>query len=398
MMVRVRHAVAPALCATMLAVPVAVWADVSVRGFFSQRFDAELGPDGSGDDSDNDQSVSSVTDLGAVISASTPRTRFTFAPGLRGFLTTRDDEDPSLLPRFNAAVARSGPRHSVTADFSFLPDFVSATDFTETGTTERDVIQFDVRASGGLTYQVDARNSVSADLFARLREFDEDTDDLTPNTSFGGGLRWSRQLDRRNAANLSLRYTQFVPLEDSDGDTSDRSQTFSLTAGLDRTVRPDFDIGFSAGLSVVDRLGSTDDDEEDPSIGFVGSLTARYDATDDTALTFGLRQSVEADSQGNPQNRTSLDLGVTNTINDRHRIGLSLRASSEADIFDSDDGGGDDDDEDYRVEISPFYSVSITRDWSARVGYALRLSDDDDGPAVNNRLFFSISRNFDFLP
>lgn len=394
MIVRVRHTAAWALCVAVVAAPASVCADTTFRGFFSQRFDVDLGPDSSTGTDSSEQSLRSVTDLGTIFTTRTPRTTLTFAPGVRGTLSTDDGDEDRILPRFNGAVTRLGPRHTLTGNLAFVPDFVTADDFTDVGAVERDIIQFDFSGNAGLNYRLDPLNSVAISGFGRLREYSETTDDITPNASFGGSATWSRSLDPRTTGSLSFRYTYFLPYNtDSSDDAPSRSHTFSLTAGVDRQVRPDFSFSASAGVSFVDRFGDASATEDDQSIGFVGSLSAGYDLTDDTFLSIGLSQSVEPDTRGVPQNRTSLSASITNRINERNTIGVTARAASDTDVF-----GADSEDEDgNRFEINPFYSYNFTQDWSARLGYALRIEDNEDGD-ITNRVSLSISRSLDFLP
>ena len=43
------------------------------------------------------------------------------------------------------------------------------------------------------------------------------------------------------------------------------------------------------------------------------------------------------------------------------------------------------------------YSIDLSPDWRARMGYTLRLSDEDAGLAKSNNFFVSINRSFDLL-
>ena len=401
----IRHALAQGLCVVAALAPAAGKADTSFRGFFSQRFDIDLGSSGGGSSRSNesDQSLRSVTDLGTIFTTRTPRTTLTFAPGVRGTLSTEDDSDGNkILPRLNTAVSRQGPRHTLNASLAFVPDFITADDFTDVGTVQRDVIQFDLSGNAGLSYRIDPINTIQFSIFARVREYSETTTDINPNASFGGSTVWSRSIDPRTTGNLTFRYVHVIPYDESTissspgsprSDTSDRSQTFSLTAGFDREVSTDLQVSASVGASFVDQLGQSSGESDDQSIGFVGSFSARYDLTDDTSMSFGISQSVDPDTRGNLQNRTTLSASLTNRINAFNTIGLTARAASDSDIF----GSSADSDSGERFELSPFYSVDITQDWSARLGYALRFEDGNDSE-VTNRLFFSISRSLSFLP
>jgi hypothetical protein len=374
-------------------------ADVSFRGFFSQRFEADLGPDETGGNRNDDsaQSLRSVTDLGTIITSRTPRTTLSFAPGVRGVLSTEDDASNNVVPRFNASLARLGPRHTLNVGLSFLPDFVTGSDFEETRRVDRNVIQYDANANAALTWRLDPVNSLSFNGFARLREYSETTRDFVPNTSVGAGTTWSRNLDERTTGNLSLRYSQFIPLEDTDNDRRRRSQTVSLSVGGDRLVTPDFRFGASIGTSFTDRFGTSSSGGSDLDVGLIGSVNARYDMTDRTFLTFGLSQDVAADSAGNPENRTSVIAGINSRLTETQSVGFTARFVTSIPL-DSGDSGSGEDETSNRFELSPSYSIDLTPDWSARFAYALRFEDDEGDLGVSNRVTFSISRSLSFLP
>lgn len=388
---RARHVAAPALCAALLIAAGPTTADVSFRGFFSQRFEADLGPDG--DSEGSDVSLRSTTDLGTILTSTSPTTTIGFAPGLRGILSTDDDQDNRILPRVNGSIALRRPRHTLTGRVAFVPDFVSASDFNETGFVDRNVIQLDLSANAGLTYRIDPLNSLSLSAFARMREYTEETTELKPNVSFGGGATWSRTLSPLTTGNLSLNYSQFIPRGEQTGTNStSRSQTASLTVGVQHALSPGFDVSASAGLSFTERSGSTSGNDGNSSVGFVGSLGGSYAATEDTRFTLSLNQSIEPDNQGNPETRTALTAGVSNRINAYHSVGLNIRGVVTAATFDDEEDGGP------RIEFSPFYSVALTEDWNVRLGYTLRLEDDSGDLDVSNRLFLTVSRALDFLP
>jgi hypothetical protein len=376
--------------AALALAPAPGMADVSISGLFSQRFQANAGS--SDNDSNGDPEFRSVTDLGVVVSARTQTTQLTFAPGVRATASTSDDflGSDTVNFRFNGGLITRGPRHSVSANVSFVPEFVSDAEAIDASTLrERDVLALTLNANAALAYQADALNSFSTSVFVRNREYSETTNDLSPSTSFGGAVGWSRALDPTTDGSLNLSYSRFLP-RDSD---EVESESWSLSAGLARALSPSLSMDASLGLSVTNRLETPPGDaDDDVSIGVVGGFSVDYDLPD-TRVSAGVSQDIDQDSTtGGAEGRTAVFASISHSINDWSSIGASTRFSLSTPVF------GDTENETRRFQFSPFYNVSLTDRWDLRLGYSFRAEDDDAGSEIDNAIFVQISRGLSFLP
>jgi len=368
--------------------------DWSVSGFFSQRIEAtsNSGLDGEGG------VVGAISDLGMAFRLATPTTQWTLAPGVRGALYTGPGDDGSLDDfgfRFNGSVAHQAPRSSTTASFSVIPDSTTFSDFDSGGNSRnRNTTQITYSANMGYTYNINEINSLSLSAFGRKRDFTEQSADLEPSLSFGGGATWRRELDPATAGSLGFTVTRFTAdsLEDPE------SLSYEVRAGLDRQLSPRATLGGTLGVALVDsernrvRPGGTVR-EDDLSPSFVGDLTLSYAAAPDTRYTFGLSQSIDQNTDGTVESRASVSAGVQHSINRRSRAGLTGRLGFNNPVFDD---GGDTSDR-ITLSVQPAYFYALTPNWDASLGYALRV-EDANGVETSHQVFFQISRGLSFLP
>lgn len=370
-------------------------ADWSVNGFFSQRFEAtsNSGLDGEGG------VVGATTDLGLAFRLATPTTQWTLAPGVRGSLFTGSGDDglDNLGFRFNSSVAHRGPRSNTTASFSVIPDSTNFTDFDSGGDTRnRNTTQITYAANLGYAYDINETNSVSLSAFARKRDFTEDSTTLEPTLSFGGGATWRRDLGPATSGSLGFTATRFTADSAEDPETL----SYEVRAGLDHQVSPRLTLGGTLGVSLVDsernriRPGATVR-ENDLTPGFVGDLTLSYAASPDTRYTFGVSQSIDQNTDGTVENRSSVSAGLQHSINSRSRVGLTGRLGFSNPVFD--DGGGGTGGDRVTLSVQPTYSYALTQNWDASLGYALR-AEDDNGIETSHQVFLQISRGLSFLP
>ena len=373
-----------------LAGPGAVAADWSVRSFFSLRLSGDTAFDNDAGDEDR---LRLTGDAGAVVSARTPRSSYVFAPGVRGTLESGEDASLSdLSPRFNLGFNnRLTPLSDLSGNFSFLPTPVSESQFDDTGQQRSGGLQLTTAASLGLTTRLDPLNSLSVSGNARRRDFDDTTDpDLVDTRSFGGSLGWSHTLDPVTTLTLSGGVTYF------DSDDGQESFVYSLTAGAQRQIDPRLTLGGSLGVSLSDErnggtgAGATSGD--DLSVNPTGSLNLGYDGKD-YALRLGLSQAVDQNSSGDLVSQTVLSGSASYTINDRSSVRLDMNLRNQIPLETT---SADVDRLTFRV--SPSYALSLASGVEARIGYQLRISDDDDGIGVSNGAFLQISRSLDLLP
>jgi hypothetical protein len=388
----------PALLGAILALCAAVPAhgvDWSVSGFFSEQLAVDTRDTSEDDDDRDDVALRSLTDLGASIRARTKRADWLFAPGVRGVLSTDDSDEQSVLPRFNGSVRYAAPRHAVTGSVSVVPDFVSETQFDDTGLSEDNVLQFTLLANAGFSYSVNSRNTVELGADARARTFTEDTTSLEETQSFGLTAGWSTALTPRTTVSL----TPGVQLFFSDAATSADGTTFSLVGGVEHRINPRLSVDVSLGPSYtvstrdVPVAGGGFREEENADFGVTGGAGLSY-ATPRGSVSLSLSQAVDQNCDGDLENRTTLSIGLGRRLTPVSRVSLFSSFTVQTALSGSSDG---DDVDRQTFSITPTYSIDLTEDWSLDASYRFRASNDDDF-GVSNTVFVTISRGLSFLP
>lgn len=414
-----RSAVAHALCCVLAGAPAGA-ADLSVSGFFNQRFDVDSNP-GSSTSHVDDPEASTSTSLGIVVTSRTPRTSFSFAPGVSFTATSSDEtlETDQVAPRFNGRITRLGRRAQVSAGLSVIPSltsrdsdladfFVTPPDFgappidPETpidpeapvdpeppdlggpddpsfreganGTALRLTTSADLRGSLSL----DPRNSINAGIDAQFERYLGDAADFSETDSYGFSTGFSHRLDPRTSLSLNGGAQLFT------ADTAER--TFNIGVGFSRSATPR--LSYTTNLGVL--LADSDAADSEPSISFNGGAGFSWRGPD-YSLSGGVRQGASQDEFGTLQNRASLSLNASHQIDRRLGVSLPTQLSLSNPVFGE---GGDE----ITFTTGPSVSYALTPDWAMSLGYRFRATlEGEDGDPTASLVFFQLSYNFAFL-
>lgn len=366
--------------------------DWSLSGFFSQRVSAAFEEDDAG--SDDTETVRSSTDFGARVGARTKRTTWLFAPGVRGVLSSADDEDPELLPRFNGSVTHISPRSRLTGSVGVVPQFTDEARFEDTGVTERNAIEVLASASLGFAYEVDRRNALNIGANASARTYAQNGEGLDETRDVGVNAGWRVSLTPRTSASISSGARFFT----SDGDAANDGYTFNVVAGLDHQINPRWTANASLGPSVsvaerrVAQPGGGSRVERETDFGVVGSAGVSY-ATPRTNVSASIDQRVDQNEDGTIENVFGVGAGVSHRLTSQASVSLNSALSVESPLF-----GGEESRQVF--SLSPRFSIGLTDDWSLGAGYTFRAeaAENDDGIDVSNFIFLQVSRGLDFLP
>lgn len=350
-------------------------ADVAASGFLAQRFEVNDNPDL--DQEGGEARFASLTDVGVSFFVESPTSEFVFSPGVRLSAFTGSDSDVRLDPSLAAQWRRRGPRDDLAASLRVLPRFVEDDDFGDEsgasdGDGDGDGYELVVGGDVGWRRRIDPRNSLSLNGFAEAREPLEG-EDLTATRSYGVGAAWTHALNAATGLGLSSGFRRF----ESDDDAEETRDVFDVAVSADHAVNRRLSFGASAGPSFV--LG------DDGGVGLSAGLTAGY-LYPDTRLSFAFDNAIDQDSDGGLDNVARISAGLTHEINARSRAGLTAGIALRTPFM---DGDGDDE---RTVSIAPRYTRDITRTWSLSAGYTFRMRFDDDGEAVSNLVFISLSR------
>ena len=374
--------------------PAAMAVEWFVGGSVSQRLEADSNPDL---DEDGDLGFGATTALGLDVTALTPTTEWQVETGANvGFFAGDDGTDSSnrLNPNFAAAVAHNGKYVDTGASFAFDMQPTAFTQFDETGITEGDATQVSVRLAADAAYALDPRNRLSVGGSGRVIRFTQGTTTLEPTTSYGANLAWTRSLSAATQASLAFGGRRFTAKSPEDPD----SLTFDLSGGVGHLVnrRLSFDASLGVTATRTERtlLGERDTEF---SLGALGGLEVAWAPAADTQLVLALSHGLEPSSLGELQTTTALGLGLQHAVNSWTDAGVDVLVQRQSSGGGFENGTGTDTDRTY-ASIAPSLAFSLTPDWALRAGYALGLEREAGSDAVSNRVFLTLTRQFDILP
>ena len=360
-----------------------------VGGSVSQRVEADTNADL---DENGAGVYGTTTALGLDLTVLTPTTQWQVETGASvGFFGgPGDTEDLNRLnPNFAAAVAHNGKYLDTGASFAFDMQPVSLAQIDETGVTGGDATQISTQLAANAAYALDARNQLSVGGSGRVIRFTRGSTTLEPTTTYGANLAWIRDLSAVTQGSLAFGARRFTAESDQDPD----SLTFDLSAGVDRVVNGR--LSFSATLGVnATRTTQTLAGERntDFTLGALGGLEAAWQAAPDTQLVFAFSHGLEPSSVGELQTTTALGVGLQHEVNSWMSAGINALVQRQS------SGGGYTDETDRTfASLSPSLAFSLTPDWALRAGYSLDAQHESGSDAISNRVFLTLTRQFDIL-
>lgn len=389
--------VAGALCIAVAAAFPAEAADFRLTGFFSVDADARTR---SGRENDSDPNrLSGSTNLGVTARWRTPTSQIILSPGVRLTGRTIDDldgTDTDVNFRFSGSLVDSQPRLTTRANLQVVPQFRSARRFDElfipfdpedpdappeegvTTVVSRDVDPLEININGDVafSYRADPRNSFTLRPFFRVREYDENVDNLPATRTFGTSLGWNNQINERLSGGLSGAFQYF-----SSEDSGDDSQTFSIAGTFGNRLTSRHRLNGSLGVTVVN-----DDDGLEPRAN--GSLNFNY-ALARTSISTGGVLRVQQRDDGSIDNVARLRGAIRHQINSVSSVAAAASLEYALPI----DNASDADEVTFR--FSPTYSHRFAERWSLSAGYGFEIRNEGDTEIVN-RVFIGLSRAITF--
>jgi hypothetical protein len=262
---------------------------------------------------------------------------------------------------------------------ALLDDFETITNDNATRTS------FNLRS--GVTFNIDPQNRLSLSASGAVVNFSKNATELEDSINYGTSLSWGHDLTEVTSTNLTVGVRRFSV----DDVENTESMTLNATAGFDTQLSPRMTFGLDAGISAAD-INRDPPGSDDSTIGFTGALRLGWNLAD-TSFSLSASQGFEPSTIGELQTRSTVGLSVGHSINSRSQ--LSLAASYSRQTTAGSSLGSDT--ERQLFALSPGYSIDLSPDWRAQMGYTLRMRDEKSGFATSNNIFFSISRSFDLL-
>lgn len=366
-----------------------------VGGSLSQRLQAETNPDL---EEDGEPIYGTTTALGLDVTALTPTTQWQFETGGSvGLFGGGDDENTDdrnkLNPNFGAAVSHNGKYVDTGASFAFDMQPSSFAQIEETGITEGDATQISIQLAADAAYALDSRNALSIGGSGRVIRFTGGSTTLDPNTFYSANLDWTHSISAITQGSLSFRVSRFT----AESDENPESLTFDVLAGVSHLVNQrlsfDANFGVTATRTTETLLRGR---ETEFSLGAQGGLQAAWTPTPATQLVLALSHGLEPSSRGELQTTTALGLGLQHSVNSwtSAAVDLLVQRQSAGGGFEN---GSESEDRTFAT-LSPSLAFSLATDWALRASYALALEREDEGDAISNQFFLTLTHQFDILP
>lgn len=380
-------------------------ADWALGGFVSETLDATtnraLDPD------ENELSFGSTTRLSFDLTTATPRSAFGVTAGISSTNLIADDGgtqdrpfDPNvgvfydyrlaawtLGLRANASVRSAAFSNPVgleadgeePADDDPI-DVGGADDITN---DERDATEFRGRIDGTARYALNARDAATFGINYSATRFSETSDTLVESDRVGLSFGFEQAVSAATRWNVRLTESYLTRNDEDDSAT----WTAAVLVGMNHTFNNRLNGFFSAGPNLQYEDGGN---EDNVNVGATGSLGFRWQATPTTGFNLRASQNLATGDDGEQDTVASLSAGVSHAFDSATSGGLQLSYSRQS----ADDTVFPFDANQENFNASPTINVALARNWNASAGYSLTLRREDDGDAVSNRVFVSVSTRF----
>lgn len=272
----------------------------SVAGSLSQSFEGDTNL--TLDPNDDDGAFGSTTSLGLRFSSETSRTSFVISPGVTARLFTESsssDNPTSISPRLSSRIDHRVGAFDIGGGFIFdvRPTAFSELNDLELGAPDLEVIdqdatQISFRADAAIGYQIDSGNRFNIGPNFSIIRYTDDSDALSPSTTFGVSGGYSHQLNSRLAltAGLGARYV------DTDGTPSSKDVLVDTNVGVRGQISDRFTLDGAIGLSFQNSRDSASG--SDNGIGFTTDVDAAYAIRDDLSLSLVASRGIEPSASG----------------------------------------------------------------------------------------------------
>ena len=315
----------------------------------------------------------------------TPDSRFDFISDLvaRKFAGPgKEDALDGFFPSFVTSYNKDGKRTFLDLGAFYNFQSLPAVDTLDTETAESNSTRHNFGGNIDLTRKINALNSITFANSAQTSVFDGSG---TDNFSFNSALSWNRGLSKRTDSTLT---SGFGLLELSDDESTDR-YTYRLRADVTSRRSKRLTVRAGGGATLVnsyktDRLGSSSSRTSSMDLGGLADLGLDY-RLKTTTVSLNASYGLQPGTFGDLQTRASVALLVNKAINSRSSIAFAATAQ----IIDQGTSS---------LSVAPTYTVALTDEWSFNAGYRFTLKDSDDGTAMANNAFLSLSRDFVLLP
>jgi hypothetical protein len=259
--------------------------------------------------------------------------------------------------------SRTGERFFSNLDVAFDSDSTTETELLDSG-DNRDGTRDTVSISPGMGYQLNERNSLSANLSHRNVNYDKVS--LTEYKNNSVSLSWNSQLAETRNVSFSFVHSVYDPDE---GDTTD---TDSLSVGYRFQTSEVTTYGLTIGIT---RVEEPQESEESGT----GSFTIDHRADERNNFTLTLGTSYAGSGQGSVRKEDRINLRWNHGLSDLAQTTVSA------------EGVSTDDREYYTFTAGVNYNYTREVNLSANYRFRIREESEFDDDANSNSLFLTVS-------
>ena len=288
-----------------------------------------------------------------------------------------------------AGVRRNGQRTTIGLSGAIRRQDTRSSEIEDTGETEEDNNKLSVSATSEITHRISPVDTVSLTGNFQDVSFENDSNVLTPHSSYSLDISWIRQFSSFDRGVVSAGATFF----DADGPENKESQVYEFLATLTHGFSRGLTGRAGAGVSLVnsefdDFSGVTVLRREDTSVGFLIDAGLIYELDNASSLQIDIRRDTQPSSRGEIQERTSIILSADRRFSNDLSASLAVRLSRQDSA--TSDSQTDSDRDFFRVE--PRLTWQFLPDLSLSAAYRLRYQDKaNEGSAISNALFFTLT-------
>jgi hypothetical protein len=348
----------------ILFTPMLVWTSAS-----AYDLNQDYGVDATIENDDNfrlseDDPVSTVSSgigVFADLQGTTEISSLRFAIGASGTQYSESSIEDSENYYLSLAAARSGQRWSGTLDLSFDLEPTTESELLDTGALV-DGERRAVGAATGLSYQLDERNSIYANL--GFSDVSYDTVSLTEYTDNSLSMGWVNQFSETSEVSLNASVSNYDP-EDNDT-TTVTSLNIGYGFSTSEATRYNLELGYAENDSPT---GTNRDGDS--------SFEMRHTIDDRNGFSLFVGNGYVSSGAGEVRYESRLNLRWDHALAERMQFTLTSE-------------GVKSDERDY-IEIVAGGRHQYTREISFAANYRYRTQQSDTNDADSNSVLFSLS-------
>jgi hypothetical protein len=317
-----------------------------------------------------DDSISTTsTGIGVFVDlqGTTETSSLRFAMGASGTQYSESSIDDSEDYYLSFGAARIGERWSGTLDLSYYVAPTTETEQLDTGDLA-DGERRTSRAAGGLSYQLDERNSIYANL--AFSDVTYDTVSLTEYTDNSVSMGWVNQFSETSEVSLNGSVSEYDP--DDDDTTTVTSLGIGYGFNTSEATRYNLVLGYSESDSPT---GTNSDGDS--------SFEVRHSIDERNGFSLFAGNGYVASGAGEVRYERRLSLRWDHALAERMQFTLTSEVVSTSQEERNDD-------RDY-IEIVAGGSHQYTREISFAANYKYRAQQSDSNDADSNSVLFSLS-------